>query len=72
MVEAHQGAHACRTAQRTARGEQIEMGIVPCLVGRLFMDEPAVAIQFYCGIATLGILIDQEVIFATHQFQVAW
>ena len=47
------------------------MGIAPSLAGWLVMDEPSVAIQFYGSLATLCIFIDQEVILATYQLQVA-
>ena len=47
------------------------MGIVPSLAGWLVMDEPSIAIQFYGSLATLCIFIDQEVILATYQLQVA-
>ena len=49
----------------------VEVGIVPCLVGRLIAGEPCIAIQFYGCITECGILVYQEIVLATHKLQVA-
>ena len=51
---------------------QIEQVFVfPRLVGRLLFYHPAVAVEDECRVASGGIFIDDEIIFATEQFQVA-
>ena len=71
VVEEHQGAHAGCTLQTLQGCLVIEVGIVPSLVGWLITGEPGIAVQFYGGISECGILVYQEVVFATHILQVA-